>query len=54
MKTRATIDQAKGMLMALHGISEDRAFEVLVQQSQQRNIRVAVVAAEVVKSLTTQ
>jgi GAF domain-containing protein len=54
MKTRATIDQAKGMLMALHGISEDRAFEVLVQQSQQRNIRVAVLAAEVVKSLTTQ
>lgn len=52
MKTRATIDQAKGMLMALHGIDEDRAFEVLVEQSQQRNARVAMLAAEVVESLT--
>ncbi|WP_261949357.1 GAF and ANTAR domain-containing protein [Rhodococcus sp. T9N] len=52
MKTRAAIDQAKGMLMALHGIDEDRAFEVLVDQSQQRNVRVAMLAAEVVESLT--
>lgn len=52
MKTRATIEQAKGMLMVVHGISADRAFEVLVEQSQSRNIRVAAIAAEVVDTLT--
>ncbi|WP_261949389.1 GAF and ANTAR domain-containing protein [Rhodococcus sp. T9N] len=54
MKTRAAIEQAKGMLMVLHGISADRAFEVLVEQSQSRNIRVAAIAAEVVETLTKQ
>lgn len=53
MKSRALIEQAKGMLMALHGISADRAFEVLVEQSQSRNIRVATIALEVVETLTT-
>ncbi len=54
MKTRASIEQAKGMLMVLHGISADRAFEVLVEQSQSRNVRVAAIAAEVVETLTTR
>lgn len=54
MKTRASIEQAKGMLMVLHGISAERAFEVLVEQSQSRNIRVAAIAAEVVETLTKQ
>ncbi|MBW0292711.1 MULTISPECIES: GAF and ANTAR domain-containing protein [Rhodococcus] len=54
MKTRAAIEQAKGMLMVLHGISAERAFEVLVEQSQSRNIRVAAIAAEVVETLTKQ
>lgn len=54
MKSRARIEQAKGMLMVLHGISAERAFEVLVEQSQSRNVRVAVIAAEVVETLTEQ
>ncbi len=54
MKTRAAIEQAKGMLMVLHGISAERAFEVMVEQSQSRNIRVAAIAAEVVETLTKQ
>ena len=52
MKTRASIEQAKGMLMVLHGISAERAFEVLVEQSQSRNVRVTAIAAEVVETLT--
>ncbi|MGC0367622.1 GAF domain-containing protein [Rhodococcus sp. 27YEA15] len=54
MRSRAVIEQAKGVLMALHGIDDVRAFEMLVEQSQQRNIRVCVLAAELVGSLTTR
>jgi AmiR/NasT family two-component response regulator len=54
METRVAIEQAKGMLMGLHGISADRAFEVLVEQSQACSIRVAVIAAEGVELLTKQ
>lgn len=54
MKTRASIEQAKGMLVVLHGISAERAFELLVEQSQSRNVRVAAIAAEVVETLTKQ
>lgn len=50
MKTRAAIEQAKGMLMARHGISADRAFEVLVEQSRSRDVRVA----EIVETLRKQ
>ncbi|MBT2274161.1 ANTAR domain-containing protein [Rhodococcus qingshengii] len=52
MKSRARIEQAKGMLMAVHAVGEDRAFEMLVEQSQQRNVRLAAVAAELVETLT--
>lgn len=38
--------------MVVHGIDADRAFEMLVEQSQARNIRLSVVAAEVVSTLT--
>lgn len=31
MKTRAVIEQAKGMLMVAHGADADRAFEMLVE-----------------------
>ncbi|MCZ4560859.1 ANTAR domain-containing protein [Rhodococcus sp. IEGM 1401] len=50
MSTRATIEQAKGILIAVRGISPDAAFAALAQQSQRENTRVAVVAARVVNS----
>ncbi|MCW2514319.1 MAG: histidine kinase [Mycobacterium sp.] len=52
LQTRAPIEQAKGMLMAIHGIDADRAFDLLRQESQDRNIRLAVVAAELVERLS--
>jgi transcriptional regulator with GAF, ATPase, and Fis domain len=52
MKSRARIEQAKGMLMAVHAIGEEKAFEMLVEQSQQRNVRLATVADELVATLT--
>lgn len=54
MKSRAVIEQAKGVLMALHGIDDVRAFEILAEQSQRRNIRVCVLAAELVETLITR
>ncbi|MDV8025243.1 GAF and ANTAR domain-containing protein [Rhodococcus sp. IEGM 1330] len=50
MRTRATIEQAKGILIAVRGISPDAAFAALAEQSQRENTRLAVVAARVVNS----
>ena len=43
-ETRAEIEQAKGLLMAVYGISADRAFDILVWRSQETNIKVRDVA----------
>ncbi|MFC9840635.1 ANTAR domain-containing protein [Rhodococcus sp. NPDC127530] len=53
MKTRAVIEQAKRIVMALRGVSVDRAFEILVAQSQQEHIRLAEVAHRIAESVTT-
>ncbi|WP_198289380.1 GAF and ANTAR domain-containing protein [Rhodococcus sp. AW25M09] len=50
MRTRATIEQAKGILIAVRGISPEAAFAALSEQSQRENIRVSVLAARVVAS----
>jgi GAF domain-containing protein len=52
LHTRAPIEQAKGMLMALHGIDADRAFDMLRQESQDKNVRLNVVAADFVARLS--
>jgi GAF domain-containing protein len=52
LHTRAPIEQAKGMLMAIHGIDADRAFDLLRQESQDHNVRLAVVAADLVDRLS--
>ena len=39
LETRAPIEQAKGMLMAIHGIDADEAFDLLREQSQTTNVR---------------
>ena len=48
MASRATIEQAKGILMARGGISADQAFEMLVRASQRENRKLRDVATELV------
>jgi GAF domain-containing protein len=48
MRTRAGIEQAKGMLMAERGIGPEEAFQVLREHSQATNVKLAVVAARLV------
>jgi AmiR/NasT family two-component response regulator len=47
---RATIEQAKGILMARHGIDADHAFEMLRDHSQQNGRKLVDVAQSVVDS----
>jgi response regulator NasT len=47
---RATIEQAKGILMARHAIDEKRAFEMLRQHSQRSDRKLVDVAEAVVHS----
>lgn len=51
-KSRAVIEQAKGVLMAAYGIPADRAFDILVWRSQETNIKVREVAARFLAALT--
>ena len=48
MRTRAVIEQAKGMLMADERISDEEAFDRLVALSQHANVKVRDVARRVV------
>lgn len=43
--SRATIEQAKGMLMIVYGISAERAFDILIWCSQQKNAKLRRIAA---------
>ena len=47
---RAVIEQAKGILMARHGLNADKAFEMLREHSQHNGQRLADVAAAIVDS----
>lgn len=51
MKTRAGIEQAKGIIMALRGVDADAAFAILSEQSQSRNIKVTDIAALLIASI---
>lgn len=58
MKSRAVIEQAKGILMA-QGRTADEAFQILVRASQRENVKLREVAAQMVRRaeqrrLTTQ
>jgi hypothetical protein len=46
--TRATIDQAKGILMAAQGCTPDEAFDLLRRASQRENRKLHDVAADIV------
>ncbi|TSD99916.1 ANTAR domain-containing protein [Skermania sp. ID1734] len=45
---RAPIEQAKGMLMLIYGITEQHAFDILVWRSQETNIKLRVLAEQLV------
>ncbi|WP_425266394.1 ANTAR domain-containing protein [Amycolatopsis coloradensis] len=52
LTTRAVIDQAKGILMAIRRIPADEAFTLLVEQSQRENIKLRDLAARFVARAT--
>lgn len=52
LTTRAPIEQAKGVLMAMRGINADEAFDVLRVQSQATNVPVRVLAVDFLDKVT--
>jgi GAF domain-containing protein len=50
MMSRAVIEQAKGILMERHKITEDEAFTILTHASQQTNTKLRDVAADLVRA----
>jgi GAF domain-containing protein len=48
LESRAVIDQAKGILMERHKVTSDQAFQLLAQVSMQKNIKLRLVAEELV------
>jgi predicted butyrate kinase (DUF1464 family) len=48
---RAVIEQAKGMLMFVYGIDADAAFEVLRKQSQNHNVKLRLIAEQILKDV---
>ncbi|WP_241257707.1 MULTISPECIES: ANTAR domain-containing protein [Nocardiaceae] len=49
---RARIEQAKGILMAVHRITADEAFALLVERSQRANRKVHDIAMEFVHEMS--
>ncbi|MDD9207144.1 ANTAR domain-containing protein, partial [Georgenia sp. 10Sc9-8] len=54
LTSRTTIDQAMGIIMGQNRCSADDAFAVLRAASQHRNVKLRVVAEEVVAAVTTE
>lgn len=52
LQSRAVIDQAKGILMAVRQISADEAFTLLVEQSQRENRKLRDLAGQLVSQAT--
>ncbi|NGP08246.1 GAF and ANTAR domain-containing protein [Rhodococcus sp. 14C212] len=52
LTSRAEIDQAKGVLMALHGLSGEAAFHRLVDLSQHTNTKLYDVARQLIESVS--
>lgn len=51
MASRAVIEQAKGVIMALRGVPEHEAFDILRKTSQDRNVKVRVLAEKVIRDV---
>ncbi len=52
LASRATVDMAKGMLMARLGVDPDGAFDALRDLSQRRHVKLRELASELVKSVS--
>ncbi|MEV6642629.1 GAF and ANTAR domain-containing protein [Amycolatopsis sp. NPDC051371] len=52
MSSRAVIEQAKGILMAVHGITAGEAMKRLIAESQHSNVKLRDVATRFVESLS--
>ncbi|GAB3729707.1 GAF and ANTAR domain-containing protein [Amycolatopsis oliviviridis] len=52
LTSRAVIDQAKGVLMAVRRVDEDEAFSLLVVQSQRENVKLRQVAERFIDGVT--
>jgi hypothetical protein len=50
--SRAAINQAMGILMLTHGVSADRAFELLAWRSKETNTKLRTIAARFVAAAT--
>jgi hypothetical protein len=48
---RAPIEQAKGMLMFVYGVDAEAAFDMLRTHSQEHNVKLGLIAEQVVKDL---
>jgi GAF domain-containing protein len=51
LASRAVIDQAKGVLMAVHSCTADQAFKMLVERSQHENVKLRDVAKNLLDSV---
>jgi len=51
LDSRAVIDQARGILMATHGIDAEQAFAPLAKESQNTDVKLREVAARLVESI---
>ncbi|MFB8005737.1 PAS and ANTAR domain-containing protein [Nocardia sp. NPDC056000] len=51
LEARATIEQAKGVLMRMYRINADQAFRVLTWRSQETNVKLRVLAEQLIKEL---
>ena len=54
MASRAVIEQAKSNIMAMPGVPEHEAFEVLRKSSQDRNVKVGDLALQIVHGVVTK
>lgn len=52
--SRGSIEQAKGMLMLVYGITADRAFDVLTWRSQETNVKVRDVAEQLLARVASE
>lgn len=52
-QTMAVVEQAKGIVMAQRRCGPEEAFDVLRQVSQRTNVKVAVLAAQLVKAIAS-
>ncbi len=54
MESRAVIEQAKGVLIARHGLGDDESFDMLRSRSQTENRKLRDIAAELVEQARQQ